>query len=512
VGQKTTKTIKHLLYILLITTICCHNLAAQTAMATDSSATNVNEKLLNKLTKQYQTTENNLVKQSTKWLNKIEKQELKLKAQLAKTDSAKAQQIFGNVQLRYKKLQQQLHNTQGKAQVYVPMLDSMHTATQFLKQNNIGNINQQTIATVNSTVASVQLKLQNATNIKQQLQQHKQQLLQQLANTALGSKMQLLQHNIHYYQQQLQQYKTLLNNPQQLVAQALQLVAKLPAFSSFFSKFSQYANLVGLPNATNSSNPANSNGLQTKALVQQSLSNQLATTTPNNQAANPTALISNKIEAANQQLAQAKNNPMHKLGEINNLKTIATKTNKNWQPNTQKTKTFWQRLQTSYNTQTQKQNGWLPTNTDFAANIGYKLNDKSTLGIGSSYKMGWGNGGLGNIKLSSQGMGLKAFINFKSPTTKGILGFLTQSIWLSVHYEYNYYNTLPNKNSTPTTLPLPSDIAHQQPTHWQNSFLIGIIKKQKLGNKTATLQLLYNLSNSSINFQAPWVVRVGWER
>lgn len=69
-------------------------------------------------------------------------------------------------------------------------------------------------------------------------------------------------------------------------------------------------------------------------------------------------------------------------------------------PNTQKAKTFLQRA----NVQSQKTNRILPVTSDLAYTAGYKLNDKSVIGVGVSYKLGWGSGWQ-HITLTNQGMG-----------------------------------------------------------------------------------------------------------
>lgn len=58
-------------------------------------------KLLQAIDKQYQKANERLQKQTKTYLNKLQKQEEKLKKTLAKTDSAKAEQVFGNIEEKY---------------------------------------------------------------------------------------------------------------------------------------------------------------------------------------------------------------------------------------------------------------------------------------------------------------------------------------------------------------------------------------------------------------------------
>ena len=59
--------------------------------------------------------------------------------------------------------------------------------------------------------------------------------------------------------------------------------------------------------------------------------------------------------------------------------------------------------------------------------VGYKLTDKSVVGVGASYKMGWGKD-IKNIVISTQGLGLRSYMDVK----------LKGSFYASGGFEYNY--------------------------------------------------------------------------
>jgi hypothetical protein len=483
-------------------------------MATDSSATNVNEKLLNKLTKQYQTTENNLVKQSTKWLNKIEKQELKLKAQLAKTDSAKAQQIFGNVNDKYDQLKKSLHNKTKKLNAYYPNLDSLGSASKFLQKingNKITNNLQLPTQQVNTTITSLQQKLQNATNIKKQIQQRKEELKEALKNTPIARQLDKYKKQVFYYQQQLNEYKTLLNSPDKLVAKALNWVRENNSFKQFFSQNSSLALLFSIPNssATTVTNGSTAlvGGLQSRASVMQAVQQSLGISTATQQLGNvnPANLLSSKIDAGKAALDNLKS-------KMPNGDNVQDSDMPNFKPNTQKTKSFLKRLEFGYTIQNQQSNYWLPTTSDIAATVGYKLNDKATVGLGIAYKLGWGTA-INNIKITHQGFGFRSFIDIKCISSKNqnsAFNFFTKNLWITGGYEINYLpqlNGLPLKPNAPTINP------NLLPTAWQQAALLGISKKQKVAKKTISLQVLYNfLYNKTIPNTPQFVFRIGWSK
>ena len=143
-----------------------------------------------------------------------------------------------------------------------------------------------------------------------------------------------------------------------------------------------------------------------------------------------------------------------------------------FKPNNQKTKSFKQRLEIGTNLQTQKSNNFFPTTTDLGLSVGYKLNDKSIIGIGSSLKMGWGKN-IQHIKISGEGLSLRSFMEVK----------VKNSFYASGGFEYNYQEPF-------TELRTLYDLAS-----WKKSALLGVSKVVSLKGgflKKAKLQLLYD--------------------
>jgi len=91
--------------------------------------------------------------------------------------------------------------------------------------------------------------------------------------------------------------------------------------------------------------------------------------------------------------------------------------------NPNKTKSFWRRLELGTNFQTTRNNYFFPTVSDFGLSVGYKLSDRSIIGIGASYKLGWGNG-IQHIAFSSQGAGLRSFVEVKIKGSFSVSGGL----------------------------------------------------------------------------------------
>jgi hypothetical protein len=231
----------------------------------------------------------------------------------------------------------------------------------------------------------------------------------------------------------------------------------VPAFQEFFRKNSQLAEMFCLPD--NFGTPQAIAGLQTRAMVQSQIQQRFA-----GSGANPQQYIRQQVQQALAEFNKLKDK-VNKLGGRGSNMEMPDFT-----PNTQKTKSFKKRIEYEANIQSQKANVFLPATSDIALTAGYRLNDKSVIGIGANYKLGWGNGWK-DIKLSNEGFGLRSFIDWKlAPIFGKIEGF-----WLTGGYEHNYQHAF-------TKIEQLKDL-----NAWQTSGLIGITKKCKIGKR----QILY---------------------
>jgi hypothetical protein len=123
--------------------------------------------------------------------------------------------------------------------------------------------------------------------------------------------------------------------------------------------------------------------------------------------------------------------------------------------------------------------------------VGYKLFNSSTIGVGASYKLGWGNG-IQHIALSSQGMGLRSFIDVKIKNSFSATG----------GFEYNY------------TTPFTSYQQIRQLNLWTKSGLIGVTKtvsmKSRMFKKTKLSMLWDFLSYQQVPKTQAILFRVGY--
>lgn len=438
------------------------------------------------LTSQYAKLENRLTKRLLKSLEKIQQKELELKKKVAFSDSLKAQQLFNSSNAKINQLKNKLSAPQDWVNqktggTYFAKLDSLQTLTNFLSTSNIAQkipaaqLNK--LKALKAQLNSVQTQINTAEEIKTFLAQQKQSIQQQMAQFGLGKQVRKYSQEVYYYQQQIREYKATLNDPDKLTRRALELANKSSAFQSFMRQNSQLAQLFQIPGMGADANATPIQGLQTRALIQQQISQSIQGVN-----VNPQQYIDQQVSAAGDQLNSLKDKA-NQIGGSNDELEMP-----DFKPNNQKAKTFLKRIEWGFNLQSQRSNSFLPTTTDFGLQAGYKLSDKSTLGIGLAYKLGWGQN-INNIRLSSEGLGLRSFFDIKF---KG-------SIWITGGYEMNF-------NSSFNSIPLLKDFSA-----WQRSGLVGISKKYRIGKKKGNMQLLWDFFSYSQVPQTPAIkFRLGY--
>jgi hypothetical protein len=465
---------------------------AQTADSIASNAVAFPGKLLGRIQSKVAGANDQLTRQTQRYLAKMARREDKLRQKLAATDSTAAKNLFGGSAQQYADLSNHIQSDSGSRSTsfsgtYHPYLDSLQGSVAFLKQNpqlvNAGGNNLSQLQGASSQLQALQAKMGDADAAKAFVQQRQQQIGAYLAQHTdlqplLGSTYAGMKQDVYYYSQQLRQYKEMWDNPDQLEQKALGLLNKLPAFQTFMQKNSMLAGLFRLPG--NYGSTAALSGLQTKDQIAQQIQSQVSANGPGG-----TAALQTNLESAESQLDNYKSK-LGSLGSGNGDMDMP-----DFKPNDQRTRTFWKRLEYGANFQTTRNNYMFPTVTDFGFSLGYRLGHSNIVGVGASYKLGWGNG-INHIAFSSQGVGLRSFLQIK---IKG-------SFSASGGFEYNY--------NTPFT----SYQQIKQLQYWTKSGLIGVTKtismKSRIFKKTS-LSLLWDfLSYQAVPKTQPIVFRLGY--
>ncbi len=492
---------------LLISSLClCLVVNGYTQTTTTKDTTNTItltqkqlDKYTNSINNKAQVITDKLEKTNAKALKQLNQQEQKLQKKLAKLDSSLAKQLFDQpsqqLQQLTTKVQQQkskldkLQNLTGNSREYLPLLDTFKTSLKFLDSKLANNPLQQQATKALSSIKGLESQLQNATDIKAYIQQRKQALKTAFDKYGIGKDLQALNKQAYYYGQQVNEYKQLLKDPKKLEERAIAELTKSPLFTNFMKQNSQLASLFRVPD--NYGTPQALAGLQTRASVNQLIAQRIGGLSSTTGSAIPPS-GGGGAAYLQQQVQQAQ-------GELNKLKDKISKLGgsssdidmPDFKPNNQKTKSFLNRLEYGLDVQTAKQNSLFPVTTDIGLTVGYKLNDKSVVGVGVSYKMGWGNG-FKDIQLTNEGIGLRSYLDMK----------LKGSLFISGGYEQNYMQRFGSIG----------DLYNLPQTAWRQSALLGLSKKiQITKKKTTKVQVLYDFLNKQNNVPSPPILfRVGW--
>lgn len=427
-----------------------------------------------------------LEKNAERGLSRMYKLESKALKRLAKTDSNAAEDLLRDLEVKYKTIQEKGNRLIRPTQ-YVPSLDTLSTSLQFLATHSplLSTVKggEKQLQEALRNLSLLQDELNRGDAVKQFIRERQQYLQGELSKLGVTRELKKINKQAYYYGQQFNELRVALADRQKLERKTLELLSRSKAFQDFLRKNSLLASLFRAPG----DNPGDPNylagmaGLQTRAQVNGLIQQQISGGGPN-----ATAALRNNLNEAQSQLDQRRNKVMRSGG--GNSDDIMPN---GFKPNNQKTKSFLQRLEYGTNIQTQQATSFFPVTSDIGLSVAYKLNDKSAIGFGASYKLGWGRN-WSNISLSSQGAGLRSFLDWQ---IKG-------SFWLTGGYERNYRSTFRDFS------------ALRNLSGWQESGLLGISKvisvKSKLFRKTKFQLLLDFLSSRQIPKTQPVIFRFGY--
>jgi len=475
---------------------------AQTVDSAVSKAASFPARLLGRIHQKIANLNSQLTSQTESYLSKMARREEKMRQKLARVDSAGAASLFGASAQKYAGLEQRMRTDSGGQRksysgIYPAYLDSLQGSMRFLQQNptmlsksNAGTMTQ--LQGANSELQTLQTRMGDADAVKNFLQQRKQQIAAYMAQHTgeaglLSGGYAGMNQGVYYYSQQLRQYEESWTSPDALEQKALTALNRVPAFQTFMKENSMLGGLFHLPG--NYGSPQGLSGLQTKDQIGELIKGQVGGSGAGGSGASAggagMAALQSNLQNAQSQVENAQNK-VSQLGAGNGNMDLP-----DFKPNDQKTKTFWKRLEYGANFQTTHNNYYFPMVTDFGASLGYKLGHNNVIGVGASYKLGWGNG-IQHISFSNQGVGLRSFLQI------GIKG----SFSATGGFEYNY------------TTPFASFQNLKQLQDWTKSGLIGVTKTISLKNrvfKKTSVSLLWDfLSYQQVPQTQPFLFRIGY--
>ncbi|MBZ5858564.1 hypothetical protein [Flavihumibacter profundi] len=424
-----------------------------------------------------------------KVLPQFQKQQEKIRKKLAKVNPEAARKIFDNTEQRYKDLTNAL-NSPDKLTHYIPYLDTLKTSLKFLDKQKVlfnapkgqDGLGTELLGGTMDKVTNLEQQFQKAELVKQYMREQQLVLTQQLQNFGFARQLKHLNKEAYYYSQQINDYKESLKDPKKIERKAINILSQTKLFQDFMHKNSMLASLFRMPSDGQEDMPnlEGFSGLQTRSQVNQIIQSQIG-------AGGPDAMKQLQANGQHaQDMLQQLKNKVNEFGAGANDGIMP-----NFKPNNQKKKSFLKRLEYGTNIQTQRPNVAGPVISEIGLSTGYKINDKGVLGIGASYKMGWGQD-IQHVRISHQGAGLRSFLDYK----------LKKTVWLSGGFEMNYLSMF-------------SSIEQLNAMHaWQQSGLLGLSKKLPMASKlfkNTKVQVLWDfLSSYQVPKAQPILFRIGY--
>jgi hypothetical protein len=481
-NTKTTTMSAARLLLSLLFVIICYIVRAQT----DTVSQNLHQiplKYILQVDRKIDKYTGRITGKTERTLAKLSKWENKIHSLLIKIDPEAAQRLFANDQLtfsaaleKYKKGEAIIAERKLQYDAY---RDKLTNSLEYLAQQK-EKVDEKLIVPIKDAkqkAGELDKQEANTESVEQFIKERKKKLIDESIKYIGNSKyLSKINKESYYYLETLKNYKAIFQDEKKGEQTVINILNKIPAFKKFVNQNSMLAKLFGTPDAVASS--ASLAGLQTRASVRALIQNQITAGGPNAQ----------EQISANFRAAQAELNTL-KDKILKNGSATSDADMPNFKPNGQKTKTFRQRIEFGANFQSTKSNSYLPTTSDLGLSVGYKLNDKSIIGLGASYKLGFGKD-INHIQLSSEGAGLRSFVDYK----------LKKSFWLSGGAEMNYLNRFNNI------------VNLKNLTAWQTSALLGLTKKYGIGKKIkGNMQLLYDFFyQQNIPVRQPIVFRIGY--
>jgi len=431
------------------------------------------DRLLSSINKKTASTKSKLSRKTESYLTKLERKEKRLYRKAFSKDSFLAKQSFGNIDSVY----DALRNATSAKGPYSGHLDSMTTAFNFLKSKGAsGSLLDKNLA----SCEALKEQMNVSDKIRKELEARRKLLSSKLGQIGMINDLKGIQKDLYYYNAQLKEYKAVFEDPKKLEEKLLALAMKMDGFKKFFRSNSQLGSLFALP-GDNPATQTSLQGLQTRASVSQLLASRFGNT------AASTAMLQQNMQAAQVQLTQLQN---QFLSLTSGSGGSGDPSMPDFKPNTQKTKSFFKRLELGANMQSQKSRSYFPVTSEIGLSAGYRLNDKSVIGLGISYKLGLGRG-WDHFSLTHQGVGLRSYLDFQ----------LKAGLYLSGGYEKNHLSQFKSIQQL------------KDYSAWQSSGLIGLSKRYKAGKKLkGEMKLLWDfLSYQQVPRTQAIVFRIGYK-
>lgn len=419
-----------------------------------------------------------------KTLAKLAKWENKIKAILEKASPQTAEQLFGEGKTTFGTLLAKIKEGQSIAGSYKAKYDEyrdkLNTSLKYIssKKNELESKYAKPVTEAADKAKKLEGDVANSEALEKFIKERKKQLMDECVKYIGNSKyLKKINKESYYYVETIRNYKEIFSDPSKTEETVKTILNKIPAFKKFFSENSMLASIFG--SNTGTGGQRSIEGLQTRDAVTAMLQSRIG-----GSGVNTKELFGQGMNQAQNELQKLKQQAQNLAGggsqNPDNIKGV----------NKEKTKTFRQRLEYELNYEFAKNNTYLPMLVNISVSVGYKLNPRSVIGLGATYKMGLGT--IEKIRFTTEGLGLKAYMDWK----------LRKQFYITGGYEANHFSGFSN---TPIFGSL---------NEWQQSGLLGISRKIPVKTKFtkgAKIQVLYDFLYMKHNpVSKPWIFRIGY--
>jgi hypothetical protein len=422
-------------------------------------------------------------KYTRKTLARLIKQEEKMRRKVMKADTALAKSLFNYAIDSLKKFQLLLkikNDVAGKIPggKYFAYLDSVKLSLQFLEKTNAlsssANALQQKLSNSTGVVNDIEANVENIRKLKEFISLRKESLGDKLKQYPQYSKyLRSISKEAYYLGEKVNELQNIISSPTGIENAVAGLLREIPEFKTFIRENSQLSGLfsmTGFSSMPSAGMPV-VNGIPSRSALQQSIQ------------ANAPAMANNFNRLVSQQMGAAVQQARNRINALNGEQEMP-----DYKTNSQKVKSFKKRLEYGFDLQFSKSNYVIPSSSDISMLVGYKLNDKSSIGVSGVYRLGMGTG-WNNIRFSHMGVGFRSYINWK----------LKGSFYMQGGSEWNYNSAFKNIEELKGS------------SLWQQSALVGIAKKYKVSKKLkGNVQVMYDfLHTQHVPVTQPVIFRFG---
>jgi hypothetical protein len=419
-------------------------------------------------------------KANDRMLRSYANQEVRLRNMLLKVDSFKTGEFLGVIAARQRQASSVIRNPAKTNSKYLSLIDSALGILNFSKKYaNLteGNARLSKISEAIGNTEILQEQFNKSDMLLSHLKESSSLITDKLKELKLPVDIKRMTNSISKYNQHINEYVNLLNNRKKIEQKILHAAANTKLFKDFMSRNSILSSLFRMPDGEADQDTKVPEGLQTRESVSAGINEKLGRLVKHTSTS-----AQNEFEGGRSKLAEERSKYLFDMTLSGNSAGISSESTSSSKVPLKKRFTF------DLNFQTHRES---VITTDLGLAVGYKLNQRSTLGIGAAYKLGLGKS-IEHLSLSHQGVSVRSYIDWKVKNGISITG----------GYEMNLIDAIRKIDQL------------KDRSAWQQSGLVGLTKTIVNGPgilKSTKLQILWDfLSYQQIPRAQPLVFRIGY--